>query len=159
MAKCCFLIADFTCFGLTQKMPFEVIMEKFKCRECLPLAYMWRLYGKCKTKFQNIKVTLLVVNQLGYMVHLNYTKSKIPKLSHHLQLQLSQKDSLFCTHSFCSEPVLYRWLSHVWTESTWIPNSLILFLITLWHCLKLSDNCTWKLLIELETIIEAVTEY
>ena len=66
------------------KDAFEVIMEKFKCRECFTLTYMWRLYGKCKTKFQNIKVTLLVVNQLGYMVNLNYIKSKIPKLSHPL---------------------------------------------------------------------------
>ena len=37
-------------------------MEKFKCREYLTLAYMQRFYGKCKTKFQNIKS---FVTQLG----------------------------------------------------------------------------------------------
>ena len=35
-----YLIPDFTGFGLIRKMPLEVIMEKFKSREYLTLAYM-----------------------------------------------------------------------------------------------------------------------
>lgn len=72
-------------------------MEKFKCRECLTLAYMWRLYGKCKTKFQNIKFTLLVPNQLGYMVRLGCMGSGIPGLSHALLDPLCHLEALTIT--------------------------------------------------------------
>ena len=49
------------------------------------------------SKYQNIKVTLLVPNQLGYMVHLNYMKSKIPKLSHPLLDPLCHLEALTIT--------------------------------------------------------------
>lgn len=72
-------------------------MEKFKCRECLTLAYMRRLYGKCKTKFQNVKVTLLVVNQRGYMVRLDCMGSGIPGLLHPLLDPLCHLEALTIT--------------------------------------------------------------
>ena len=45
-------------------------MEKFKCREYLTLAYMRKFFGKCKTKFQNIKffVTQLIRRDMDTLV-------------------------------------------------------------------------------------------